>query len=303
MYKKWIILYASIFLLLSFSTCYSKELRNIALGMPYKVSIAPNYPTCTGDGDKTELTDGEKNGSFFKNASTILWYEPEWKKTIEVEITIDLEYEKEFEEIRIYTRNGSGPDISSVNISTSGEDKKFKEITVYSNPQRQSIFYQGIGYTISIPILKTKGRYVKLLLVGRTAPVCDEIEVLSSSSLLLEIKSKKQEKNGSYIYVVNATDTRGKEITLQGCTIWKEVLFERTQKLDAKDSAIFTFSLPSELCHLLVFDLKDENGVVIERCLEKIGYTLPVSTVKVVEEMQLGHNWLFQMTTPTETFI
>lgn len=51
-----------------------KPLENIALGKPYKLSLAPNYGLCTDPGDATQLTDGVyTQGLFWMGKSTVGW--------------------------------------------------------------------------------------------------------------------------------------------------------------------------------------------------------------------------------------
>ncbi|MCL5097056.1 MAG: hypothetical protein M1608_05920, partial [Candidatus Omnitrophica bacterium] len=47
---------------------------NLALGKPYTLEPAPNYPYCTDPGDRTQLTDGQYvKGYFWTQKGTVGW--------------------------------------------------------------------------------------------------------------------------------------------------------------------------------------------------------------------------------------
>jgi len=291
------------FVLINTPTTYSEELRNIAIGRLYEMSRVPDLPECSSKGDEVELTDGVKKGSFRRTGSTVGWDQRK-DEVNRVEITIDLGWEREFEEVRIFTRVGVIPNIYIYAIRS---NKVASQVGIIDWRKRREIEekirvydWKGVAYTVSISVKKTKGRYVKIVMESTVVIALDEIEVLSSSPSLLEISDKKRDNDGNYVYTVKSFDLRGTEISIEGRTPWGEVLFEKTQELDKSYETTFSFTLPSELCHLFYFDLKDKEGVILERFLERIEYHLPLSESKPVQEITLDSGWSYQIKSADE---
>jgi len=206
--KKNLVIILFLAMVFNISFVCAEELRNIALGMPYEFSVPSNYITSTDTGDKVQLTDGEKKGSYWSIAPSVCWG---WWKYKEVSITIDLGMEKDFEVIKIYTRDGRNAGVltTKIDVLTSVDNKDFKKIATWQetlpDPRSMGIFdeysYSGRAFTAIIPTKGARGKYVKLTLPISSAFVaCDEIEILSEVPKLLEIKNKKQQNDGSYTY-------------------------------------------------------------------------------------------------------
>jgi hypothetical protein len=282
------------------SPAFAEPLRNIALGRPYVMSCPPDYSSSTESGDKIQLTDGEKRGSSWGISSTVGWEKEE------VEVTIDLGLEREFEEVKLFSRcNKYDMGMAYIGIFASKDNREFKNIGILrttKDAEASNYDYYGCSKTYSVPLPGAKTRYVKIVMRGKkgTFVFCDEIEILSSSPKLLQIKKRKQQKDGSYTYTlaVSSSDARGTEVTLQGYAPWGDVLFKKSEKLARTKETSFSFSLPSELCHTLYFDLTDNQGTVLERCLERINYFLPSSRINPVQVINLEKGWSYQLKNP-----
>jgi len=265
-----------IFILLLFisSISYGSELRNIALGRIVEFNVKPNNSECSNSKDMIELTDGIKKGSFARSGSTVGW---DWRHISREKtgkegkiITIDLGYEREYEEVRIYMRRWTG-DWSTVEIFTAGENKNFRlvknELDALKGTRKIS-WWKGYAHTIVIPVGKVSGRYVKIIIKGDgVIDFLDEIEILSASESSLEIKEKKQLEDGSYKYVIKNNNNKGISIQLKGKTPTGDVIFEtksplwgNTQKTENQEEITFSFKIPKELCHIAEFNLIDNKG-------------------------------------------
>ena len=110
----------------SITWCLSAHaLENLALDKSYSYSPKPNYPLCTDDSDKIQLTDGKSSGSRWTEKSTVGWRKPEPA----LEIVIDLGQTCAIEQVNVHTIGGGFasvefPDFIAVLLSDTGNQFK-----------------------------------------------------------------------------------------------------------------------------------------------------------------------------------
>ena len=111
----------------SFLWCFSANAQvNLTLNKSYTFSPKPNYPLCTDDSDKIQLTDGKSTGSRWTEKSTVGWRKPEPA----VEIVIDLGQICAIGQVNVHTIGGGFatvefPQFIAVLLSDTGKQFKF----------------------------------------------------------------------------------------------------------------------------------------------------------------------------------
>ena len=162
-------------------------LINIAAGMSYTLSPAPNYPLTTDADDTLQLTDGLlATGGFF------LWSDTPavgWTERIPV-ITLDLGEVKPIRGVSYSTAAGT----SSVSwpheifILAAGEDAIFHEVGRLVTLSEQNHLAPDDGYAVHefwTDALETHGRYVALVVSGLPFIFADEVEVFEGDAAWL----------------------------------------------------------------------------------------------------------------------
>jgi len=176
--------------------CAALAGNNVALGKPYTMSPAPNYRHCTDAGDATQLTDG-KHAKNWTDKAMVGWQVRKGKATV----IIDLGKVHAIDQIAIRAATGmyasvAFPKAALAFVSEDGKQFYYCSNVMVESPQ------EGLGavglYRFVSPPLKTKGRYVKLLIVAGSAfTFVDEIEVLEDdrSTAHITYDPTKAEKN------------------------------------------------------------------------------------------------------------
>ena len=173
------IFFSSIFL------CFSvNALENLALDKSYSFSQKPNYPLCSDDSDRIQLTDGKSSGSKWTEKSTVGWRKPESA----VEVLIDIGQNCVVEQVNIHTIGGGFasvefPEFIAVLLSDTGLE--FRLAGLISNRTLTNVRSngsRGVPRVMSLESINATGRFIKL--VARPAgPMffTDEIEVFGES--------------------------------------------------------------------------------------------------------------------------
>ncbi len=162
--------------------CFSASaLENLALSKSYSYSPKPNYPLCTDDSDKTQLTDGKSSGSWWTEKSTVGWRKPEPI----VEVVIDLGQSCAVEQVNIRTIGGGFasvkfPEFIAALLSDTANQFKFAGLVSSRGLANvRSSANRGVPHVMSIENINASGRFVKLVARpnGQTL-FMDEIEVM-----------------------------------------------------------------------------------------------------------------------------
>ena len=155
---------------------------NIAAGRPYRMHPRPNYPHCTDPGDRTQLTDGVyAKGYFWVQKPTVGWTNAAF-----VTVTIDLGAAAPIGGVSFNTAAGVAgvrwP--MAILVLVSDDDKTYHHVGDLATSS-----VSAAGYAVHrfrTEKLATRGRYVKLMVVGNGAFVfVDEIEVYRGAKELL----------------------------------------------------------------------------------------------------------------------
>ena len=159
----------------------ANALENLALDKSYSLSPKTNYPLCTDDSDKVQLTNGKISGSRWTEKSTVGWRKPEPA----VEVVIDLGQNCTIEQVNVHTIGGGFasvefPQFIAVLLSDTGT--QFKLAGLKSGRELKNIRSngnRGVPHVMSIENINASGRFVKLV----TRPdglmfFMDEIEVM-----------------------------------------------------------------------------------------------------------------------------
>jgi hypothetical protein len=196
---KWLFIF-----FLNLCLCFSANaLENLSLGKSYSYSPKPNYPLCTDDSDKIQLTDGKSSGSKWTEKSTVGWRKPEPA----VEITIDLGQNCAVDQVNVHTVGGGTanvefPEFISVLLSDTGSQFKFAGMISDRNLSKiRGIVNRGVPRIMRIENINASGRFVKLI----TRPnginlFMDEIEVLGEK---LSISKKQNLRNNLEVFDAN----------------------------------------------------------------------------------------------------
>jgi len=153
---------------------------NLALGRPYTLSPAPNYPLCTDAGDLAQLTDGKLA------APDTFWAQPAavgWATSNPVHIVVDLGAVQPISAIAFSTasRLNAGVHWPALVVAVSDDGAAYhrvgQAISTAAGPADPAREYRQ---RLQLTGLRTRGRYVLfLVLPGGPYLFCDEVEVLS----------------------------------------------------------------------------------------------------------------------------
>lgn len=167
--------------------------QNIALGRPYVMQDAPNYPYCTDAGDATQLTDGQ-----YGNTTDVLWIQQGtvgWRSIIPVMVTIDLGSVQPISGASYSTAADASVGSewpSAIFILVSDDQKVWHEagdLVVHSLQAGRTPIpakTKGSIFRFRSTDLKTRGRYVRFVVVPKGVfTFCDEMEVYRGPDSLL----------------------------------------------------------------------------------------------------------------------
>lgn len=164
--------------------------ENLALGKPYTLDPAPNYPLCTDPGDATQLTDGRHStGRFWSDKATVGWVNSK-----PVIITIDLGSVRPISGVSFNTAAGTAgvkwPESISILVSDDGRAFYVAGELISLSARTSTPPPQGYAvHCFRTDQLGTHGRYVALVVTpGEPCAFVDEIEVLSGNPSLLSLK-------------------------------------------------------------------------------------------------------------------
>ena len=165
--------------------------KNIAFHRSVTFSFKPTYYQSTDENDAQQLTDGEYAP---KTEGTSMWSLKEvvgWQtKASPVVVTVDLETVQPISGVSYSTTGGSAgvgwPYAVFVTVSDDGDEYKLVGDLVQQTPDAPF----GDGYRrfrYGSDDLKTKGRYVRLMIVPNGMyTFCDEIEIYAGPQALLK---------------------------------------------------------------------------------------------------------------------
>ena len=180
------------------------EQRNLAIGKPYTLSPAPTYALCTDQGDATDLTDGKIQ----TRNDTLLWTEMGCVGWVPfgrpVLVTVDLGQVEPISGAAFYSAARRASSVyypGSIDVQISEDGKIFHRVGDLAelSPAPQEGEYSL--HTFSTDQLRTKGRYVRFVIVNDPYLFCDEVEVYRGPDSLLnqpiggEIVSQTQPQN------------------------------------------------------------------------------------------------------------
>ncbi len=172
-------------------SCSGAEEQNLALGKKYTFNPPPNYHLCTDPEDRIQLTDGKTTSSYFwTQKGTVGWINPSY-----VEIVLDLGRTEPIDRISFTSAAGVAgvewPRTAYVLVSEDGKNF-YQAGDIIEGDLKKNGPYDNNKYSIRKIVsdsLKTKGRYVKLFLIGSgTFVFTDEIEILRGSNDLLKTR-------------------------------------------------------------------------------------------------------------------
>ncbi len=171
-------LHACLALLLAAASAAAAPAENLALGKPYTLKPTPNYAHCTDPADTTQLTDGEYVEGYF-------WTQPGtvgWRHGAPVVIELDLGASRAIAGAAFNTAAGTAGVAwpSAIHLLVAQEKGKYRavgELTGLSaaNGTPPADRYAVHRYTTNT--LRTHGRYVAFVVVGKPYIFCDEVEV------------------------------------------------------------------------------------------------------------------------------
>ncbi|MCC6422001.1 MAG: hypothetical protein IT447_00840 [Phycisphaerales bacterium] len=166
--------------------------QNIALGRPYVMENAPNYPATTEPGDATQLTDGQ-----YANPKETLWVQNcivGWRNIIPIVVTIDLGSVQPISGASFSTAAWSpaGADWpKAIFVLVSENEKVWREAgdLVKLSLQAGRVpapAVEGGNFRYTTDQMKGRGRYVRFVMVPSMSFLfCDEIEVYRGPDALL----------------------------------------------------------------------------------------------------------------------
>ena len=167
---------------------------NIALGKTYTFDITPDLKSCTDPGDATQLTNGHDDPECSaSNKSAVGWRRRRWRgweTEYPAEITMDLEKVEPISGVSFRTCGGVARTYwpSTVLILVSDDGQTFYNVgELISLSFRENNFPPPRGtHTFSAHHLRTRGRYVRLVVRTPFITVCDEIEVYRGDESLMK---------------------------------------------------------------------------------------------------------------------
>ena len=147
---------------LNFLWCFcAYGVENLALNKSYTFSPKPNYPLCTDDSDKIQLTDGKTSGCRWTEKSTVGWVKPEPF----VEVIIDLGQSCAIREVNVHTIGGGAATVEFpefIAVLVSDTNSKFRLAGLISNKKLENIranSNRGIPQVMSIKDINAAGRW------------------------------------------------------------------------------------------------------------------------------------------------
>ena len=152
--------------------------ENIAVGKPYTLKPAPDYKHCTDPGDATQLTDGEYVDGYF-------WAQPGtvgWRHGAPVVIEVDLGEDQAIGGASFNTAAGAAGVAwpSAIHLLVAQEKGKYHAVGELTGLSAASGTPPAGSYAVHRYItntLRTHGRYVAFVVVGKPYIFCDEVEV------------------------------------------------------------------------------------------------------------------------------
>ena len=166
-----------------------KQLKNIALGRPYKFSSKPNYNLCMDDGDATQLTDGNyTKGYFWTQKSTVGWKQGNGFQ----HLTIDLGKVSPIEGFSVntaYSMSATVPPVTCINVFVSEDNKEWHIVgdlvsAVQMKEGKPDISKYKV-YRLQNS-MQCKGRFVMFQFIFTNFFFTDEIEIYEGDMALLD---------------------------------------------------------------------------------------------------------------------
>lgn len=159
----------------------SPPLVNIAQGVQYTLSPAPNYKLCTDPGDRIQLTDGQSTKNYF-------WTQPGtvgWTNAPFATITLDLGRVEPISGVAFTTAAGAAGVTwpLAVNVLVSDDGKTYRDAGDLVSMDLKAHGVWPEKYAIRRLVtqeLKTRGRYVQFVAIPRAGGsylFVDEVEV------------------------------------------------------------------------------------------------------------------------------
>jgi hypothetical protein len=174
--------------------------ENLAAGRPCAFSPVPNYgPTTAGGTDGADLTDGRLT----ERADQCIWFEEHavgWTYTPVANVRVDLGQVQPIGEVTVRLQGGSpqpGIDLPGfVRLLVSDDDVTYHQVAEYSKwrpgDDRKYALPATEGkawvHPLRFPDLKTRGRYVGLVLGGAAFTLADELYVYRGGHDPAEVK-------------------------------------------------------------------------------------------------------------------
>ena len=278
--------------------------ENLALGKPYELSTAPNYPLCLDPGDAVQLTDGIYSSGYF-------WVQREtvgWQGDGAAIVTVDLGRVEPISGFAWNCAAGAGgvPWPKFVNVYTSADRKTW---TYVGDLLARCFARTGIPpedrylvYNAKDEHMPAVGRYVAFLVYANGCKFVDEVEVYRGDDGLLArppqgVKTADPLKHYAFLRTLKPiladVESLGREAerTLKGgdLSAFKAELGQRKDKACVDDGQDWS-NLPS------VLPLGERHANVLAlnaRLLRKRGLSAPV--------VWTGNRWanLDPLTCPT----
>ncbi len=157
------------------------SITNLALHRSYTFSPKPNYPHCTDEGDRFQLTDGVLAESEWTRKSTV-----GWKEMFNLpEITIDLGGIKKFDEIRIHSIGGGFAGVKylqGIIVFVSDDKLNYECAAIFRNNDKGRRFKIKKSIIFSLKNLDVEGHYIKIFIkTAGTFFFLDEIEIIQNA--------------------------------------------------------------------------------------------------------------------------
>ena len=160
---------------------------NVALHAPYKLGKLPNYSLCVDPGDKTQLTDGVYSVGYFWTQKTTVG----WTNANPATITIDLGKVQPIAGLSYNTAAGKA-DVAwptTIIVFTSDDAKNWRfagDLVKLSMKLGVPPADKYSVHRFATDALKTRGRYVRLMIVQTPYAFVDEIEIYRGDDAWLQ---------------------------------------------------------------------------------------------------------------------
>jgi hypothetical protein len=168
--------------------CRAELADNLALGKPYTLDPAPNYPHCTDPGDTTQLTDGDYTSAYFWTQRSTVG----WTGRRPIIITVDLGATSPIRGASFNTAAGVAgvqwPESIALLVSDDGKSFRFVGDLIALSARRRPPPSEGYAvHRFQTEDLKTHGRFVSFVLSPSEAyGFVDEVEVLPGEAAWLD---------------------------------------------------------------------------------------------------------------------